>query len=106
MTRGLVIGKFLPPHKGHLALIEFAAKKCDELIVSMSDAESDVIDPSLRLIWLKEITKQWKNVRVESLNDDFDQPDLQFAIRTKVWSDVVTKAYGKIDKLFFIRRLR
>jgi HTH-type transcriptional repressor of NAD biosynthesis genes len=100
MIRGLIIGKFLPPHKGHLALIEFAAKQCDELIVSLSDAESDTIDQSLRLTWLQEITKQWKNVRVGSLKDDFDQPESPFAIRTRIWADVILKTYGKIDKVF------
>jgi HTH-type transcriptional repressor of NAD biosynthesis genes len=96
MTRGLVIGKFLPPHKGHLALIEFAAKQCDELIVSMSDADNDPIDPTLRLGWLRQLT----NARVENLKDDFDRPDLPLNARTKIWAAVITKAYGKIDKVF------
>jgi HTH-type transcriptional repressor of NAD biosynthesis genes len=34
MIRGLVIGKFMPVHNGHIALINFAASQCDELIVS------------------------------------------------------------------------
>jgi HTH-type transcriptional repressor of NAD biosynthesis genes len=96
MTRGLVIGKFIPLHKGHLALIEFASKQCDELIVSISDAENDPIDRQLRLKWLKQLT----NARVESLKDDFDRPDLPLDVRTKIWADVITKAYGKIDKVF------
>lgn len=96
MIRGLVIGKFLPPHKGHLALIEFASRQCDELIVSMSDAESDTIDAALRLQWLRQLT----NARVESLKDDFDRPDLPLDARTKIWADVITRAYGKIDKVF------
>jgi HTH-type transcriptional repressor of NAD biosynthesis genes len=49
MKRGLVIGKFMPLHKGHIALIEFAAALCDELIVSMSYTDNDPIDPQLRL---------------------------------------------------------
>jgi len=99
-VRGLVIGKFLPVHRGHLALISFAARQCDEVIVSMSDAETDPIDPRLRLHWLKELTSQWVNVKVYSLKDDFDQPDLSLDQRTKIWSDVITKAYGQIDKVF------
>jgi len=100
MIRGLVIGKFLPVHRGHLALISFAARQCDEVIVSMSDADSDPIDPVLRLNWLKQLTAQWENVKVYSLKDDFDQPGLPLEQRTKIWANVITKAYGQIDKVF------
>jgi HTH-type transcriptional regulator, transcriptional repressor of NAD biosynthesis genes len=31
MKRGLVIGKFMHIHNGHIALIDFAASQCDEL---------------------------------------------------------------------------
>lgn len=54
MKRGLVIGKFMPLHKGHIALIEFATTKCDELIVSMSYTDTDPIDPRLRFEWIKQ----------------------------------------------------
>jgi HTH-type transcriptional repressor of NAD biosynthesis genes len=100
MIRGLVIGKFLPVHRGHLALISFAARQCDEVIVSMSDAETDPIDPQLRLSWLKQLTSQWENVKVYSLKDDFDRPELPLEQRTKIWADIITRAYGQIDKVF------
>jgi len=100
MIRGLIIGKFLPVHKGHLALISFAARQCDEVIVSMSEGGTDPIDPKLRLGWLKQLTAQWNNVRVESLKDDFDRPDLPLDQRTKIWAKVINEAYGKIEKVF------
>lgn len=100
MIRGLVIGKFLPVHKGHLALISFAARQCDELIVSMSDAEHDPIDAQVRLGWLKKLTAFWPQVRIASLKDDFDRIDLPLSERTKVWAGVINKAYGRIDKVF------
>ncbi|HZY82517.1 MAG TPA: AAA family ATPase [Cyclobacteriaceae bacterium] len=100
MIRGLVIGKFLPVHKGHLGLISFAARQCDELIVSMAEASNDPIDANLRLSWLKQLTAQWENVKICSLKDDFDQEDLPWAVRTKTWASVINKAYGHIDKVF------
>jgi HTH-type transcriptional regulator, transcriptional repressor of NAD biosynthesis genes len=100
MIRGIVIGKFLPVHKGHLGLISFAARQCDELIVSMSDAPDDPIKASLRLDWLKHLTALLPNVRVCSLKDDFDRNDLAWDERTKIWAQVINKAYGKIDKVF------
>ena len=49
MRRGLVIGKFMPVHKGHLALIDFALTQCDELIVSMSYTVKDPILKELHI---------------------------------------------------------
>jgi nicotinamide-nucleotide adenylyltransferase len=37
--RGLVVGRFQPFHKGHLAAIREALSKCDELIVVIGSAE-------------------------------------------------------------------
>ncbi len=37
MTRGLVIGKFYPPHRGHKFLIETARSQVDSLVVLICD---------------------------------------------------------------------
>jgi nicotinamide-nucleotide adenylyltransferase len=37
--RGLVIGRFQPLHKGHLAVIRDALKSCDDLVVVIGSAE-------------------------------------------------------------------
>lgn len=63
MTRGLVIGKFMPIHNGHVALITFAASQCDELIVSMSYTLEDKINPDLRFEWIKEIFKNQPKIK-------------------------------------------
>ena len=34
---GVVIGKFLPPHMGHVALIEKSLEQCDKIFVVISD---------------------------------------------------------------------
>ncbi len=51
---GFVFGKFLPFHKGHQALIEFAAKHCDKLIVLICCSNKESIPEAVRLQWLKE----------------------------------------------------
>lgn len=100
MIRGLVIGKFLPVHKGHLALISFAARQCDEVIVSMSERPDDAIDPQTRLGWLKQLTALWPNVQVAVIKDDFDREDLPWNERTRIWSGVINNVYGRVDKVF------
>ena len=100
MTRGLIIGKFLPPHAGHLALLDFAATQCDEVIVSISDNKNDPIDAQLRLEWLKEIYRNKPVVKPVLLEDNFDNDQLPWPERTKIWADKMREVYPPFDLLF------
>jgi HTH-type transcriptional regulator, transcriptional repressor of NAD biosynthesis genes len=100
MIRGLVIGKFMPVHQGHVALINFAATHCDEVIVSMSYCHNDAIDPQLRFAWLKEIFIDNKNIKIFIIEDNFDDESLSLPERTKIWSGVIKKNYPAFDLLF------
>lgn len=100
MKRGLVIGKFMPIHRGHIALIEFARKQCDELIVSMSYTPHDPIPHPLRFGWIKEIFKHDSAIVVEESVDDFDDDTLAWPERTKRWEDFIRKRFPRIDVLF------
>ncbi len=52
-TRGLVIGKFLPPHLGHKYLIDFAAGFVNDLTVLVCTLEKQPIPGSLRFDWMR-----------------------------------------------------
>lgn len=76
---GMFIGKFLPPHIGHVDKILECAKLCDYLFVVVADSvtrskklctESQIpfIHPKTRLKWLKEIFKDNKKIKVKFLN--------------------------------------
>lgn len=54
-TRGLVIGKFYPPHRGHKYLIDTARAAVDTLTVIVCDHPGEIPDASLRAEWLREI---------------------------------------------------
>ncbi|QLH33594.1 MAG: AAA family ATPase [Cyclobacteriaceae bacterium] len=97
MTRALVIGKFMPIHKGHVALIEFAATQADEVIVSMSFTPNDTIGPQLRFSWIKEIFKDSPNIVPSIIKDDFDDESIPLAGRTNVWAATMRQVYPKID---------
>lgn len=99
MIRGLVIGKFLPIHNGHIAMIEFAARQCDEVIVSMSYTPTDAIDAALRFSWIKEIFKDRPKIKPAIIEDNFDDPSLPLPMRTKQWAVVMQRVYPKIDVL-------
>jgi HTH-type transcriptional regulator, transcriptional repressor of NAD biosynthesis genes len=97
MKRGLVIGKFMPVHQGHMALIRFALTHCDELIVSMSFTMADPIPHSLRFDWLKKIFEQEPKIKIEESLDDFDNETLPLIDRTKIWARFIEKRFPKID---------
>jgi HTH-type transcriptional regulator, transcriptional repressor of NAD biosynthesis genes len=100
MKRGLVIGKFMPMHLGHIELIKFAAQHCDELIVSMSETPTDPIPADLRYTWLVNQFHFSPKIVIERVVDDFDHPDLPWPHRSKIWADFLRKRYLKIDVLF------
>lgn len=54
-TRGLVLGKFLPPHAGHLRLVRFAAAMVDRLDVIVGTLPTEPIPGELRFAWMKEL---------------------------------------------------
>ncbi len=53
--RGLVIGKFYPPHRGHKFLIETARAGVEALTVLVCDKPGEQPPASLRAAWLREI---------------------------------------------------
>jgi HTH-type transcriptional repressor of NAD biosynthesis genes len=97
MTRGLVIGKFMPVHKGHVALIRFALTHCDEVIVSMSYRPDDPIDPEKRFGWLREIFFNELRIKPNLIEDNFDDESLPWPARTAQWAVVLKKIYPTVD---------
>lgn len=72
MTRGLVIGKFYPPHTGHHYLIETALKECDSLDVLVCDDPDYTIAASTRKKWLKQIHPDAKIKVIPDIKKDDD----------------------------------
>ncbi len=54
-TRGLVLGKFLPPHAGHLRLVRFAEAMVDRLDVVVGTLAAESIPGALRAEWMTEL---------------------------------------------------
>lgn len=55
MVSGLIIGKFLPPHRGHVLLIETALGRVDRLIVLVCSLAREPIPGEQRVAWLREM---------------------------------------------------
>src|SRR6478735_3737924 len=97
MKRGLVIGKFMPLHQGHIALIRFAASHCDELIVSMSYRPDDPIAGHLRFSWVKEIFQDTPSIKPSMVVDDFDDETLAWPERTRIWSAFIKRTFPPVQ---------
>ena len=54
MSHGLVIGKFYPPHAGHLALVRAALARCDRVTVLVLGSSQESIPAELRARWLRD----------------------------------------------------
>lgn len=67
MTHALVFGKFLPLHRGHLALIDFARRHCDQLTVLVCASDLEQVPGAVRAGWLRETCAACPEVHVRVL---------------------------------------
>jgi HTH-type transcriptional repressor of NAD biosynthesis genes len=105
---GLVVGKFWPPHQGHLHLIDTAASQCEDLIVGVVWRWDEQPDVDQRVQWLQEIYKANPNVFVTSiLNADGKEEDSahwahvadnlwarEFSVYVKIGAVFTSEPYG------------
>lgn len=103
MKTGLVLGKFLPFHKGHIALIDFAEKRCDALTVLICAAESEMIAGDTRLEWIREYYKS--NRKIKPVLIEYDEtvlPNTSESSRavSKKWADFIAVNLPPFDVVF------
>ena len=70
MKRGLVIGKFDPPHRGHTLLIETALAQVDVLDIVVCARNENLIPGDLRAAWLREMHPGTNVVAVQDFGED------------------------------------
>jgi HTH-type transcriptional repressor of NAD biosynthesis genes len=67
---GLIIGKFYPPHLGHLSLIERAAREVDHLVVLVMATQMETVPLERRVAWMTASTEHLTFVTVLGILDD------------------------------------
>src|SRR5215813_4399309 len=90
--RGLVIGKFYPPHRGHKYLIDRAESQSDELWIIVCGKPEEIPAADLRAVWLREIHPKAKVLVIE---DKYDQDD------SKLWSELTLSWLGFTPDVVF-----
>lgn len=103
MEIGLVLGKFNPLHLGHIALIEFAQDRCDELIVLICASEKEPIKGTTRLNWVTDCFKNNSKIRPILLNYiEAELPNTSVSSKevSKIWAAKLKSIFPKIDIIF------
>ena len=100
MTTGLVFGKFMPVHNGHLVLIDFARNQCDRLIVSMTITPDDPISAERRLRWLTTLLAPYPTIEVVAELNDFHDPTLPLWEATKLWAAFIKRRFPNVSVFF------
>ena len=100
VSRGLVIGKFYPLHKGHLALIDFALTQCDYLTILVCVKPWEDIGPLERLRWVQEMYLR-EPLIIPILNYDLRLPDNSGNPSSRQvsaeWANYIVTRYGTFD---------
>ena len=105
MKVGAFVGKFYPPHIGHLSAIDYALTKCDIVYIIISknnirnnsikkDAKFEIIDAKLIKSWFVEHYKNNKRVKVEIFDESGFKPYPQD--RDK-WADKFKKQFPFVN---------
>lgn len=90
--RGLIVGKFYPPHRGHKYLIETARAQVDELTVIVCGKPMETPGGELRAAWLRELHP---DVRVLLIDDTLDPDDSQ------LWAEASVRWLGHTPDVVF-----
>ncbi len=94
--KGVVIGKFMPPHKGHEYLINFAKQYCEQLFVIVDCLKEQTISPEQRKSWL---LAQIPNIEVIALKKYMPQDPSEHPDFWAIWRDTIIESVGQTDVL-------
>ena len=123
MKKGFVFGKFMPFHKGHEAMISFAASCCDQLTVLVCVSNKEKMPAKLRKQWIIDSFAANPNIDVQLLHYDEEKlssssessrsisaawanefkallPDVQLLVSSEPYGEFVSEYMG-IEHLFF-----
>lgn len=90
MVKAFVFGKFLPFHKGHEAMINFALTKCDFLTVLVCCSDKENISAETRKNWIDKTFESFQTIEVKIFNySENELPNSSVSSQevSKLWSE-------------------
>jgi HTH-type transcriptional regulator, transcriptional repressor of NAD biosynthesis genes len=100
MKQGLVIGKFMPLHTGHIGLIEFAASLCDHLTVLVGALSEEPIPGMQRCKWLWETFRNNPKITIDYTDERLPSAAESSRSVSKVWAEYLSKRYPGVRIIF------
>ncbi len=94
MIKAFVFGKFLPFHKGHQAMIDFALSKCDFLTVLVCCSNKESVSCNIRKQWIKETFPDERKIEIRVFNyNERELPNTSASSKqvSKVWAEMFMK---------------
>jgi HTH-type transcriptional repressor of NAD biosynthesis genes len=98
VARGLLLGKFLPPHRGHQYLIDFARNCCRQVTVLVCSRPQDPIPGALRWRWLREL---FPELHVVHITEELPQEPAEHPDFWAIWRRVCQQALPEPADLVF-----
>lgn len=110
--KGLIFGKFLPPHKGHIGLIRDALThpgltELHVLVCSLPDLKfgdvlikREAVPGILRVNWIKAIFAEEPRIRVHLVHEENPQSPDEHSIFWDIWAGVIKQWAGEVDVIF------
>jgi HTH-type transcriptional repressor of NAD biosynthesis genes len=98
VKRGMVLGKFLPPHAGHVYLVEVAKRMCDELTVVVGTLAREPILGELRVRWMRELCP---GVNVVHLGDENPQDPKEHPDFWSIWKNSLIRVLPALPDIVF-----
>ena len=98
-ARGLIIGRFLPPHRGHILLVERALERVYSLDVLVCTRTREPIPGDVRHGWMRELMAPFgERVRVHHLTDELPSTPEEHPRFRELWLDAIRRVVpGPID---------
>lgn len=96
--RGMVLGKFMPPHLGHMHLVDFARAYVDELTVVVGTLAREPIPGALRHRWMQELVP---DANVIHLTDENPQDPSEHPEFWTLWRESLERVLPQRPDLVF-----
>jgi HTH-type transcriptional repressor of NAD biosynthesis genes len=82
--RGMILGKFLPPHRGHVHLVDFARHYCDQLVVVVEKVPGECVPSTLRVQWMRAL---FPDCQILHLTDENPQDPAEHPAFWDIWRE-------------------
>ena len=100
MVKAFVFGKFLPFHKGHEAMINFALTECDFLTVLVCCSHEENIPAKTRQKWIEKTFEKVSKIEIKSYNYlESELPNTSQSSQgvSKIWSAKFKEFFPNYD---------